>query len=73
MDTQQQKDGGVQHTKDVIDIRAVDPDNNRKESLVTTDFEEALKDEVEKEAPLSAFPNQQNKTENDEKDEEKEK
>lgn len=73
MDTQQEKDGGVQHTKDVINIKAVDPDGNRKESLISTDFEEALKNEVEKEAPLSAFPNQENKTENDETDEEKEK
>ena len=73
MDTQQQKDGGVHHTKDVINIKSILPDDNRKESLITTDFAEALKDEVTKEAPLSGFPHEGNKTDNDEKDEDKEK
>ena len=73
MDTQPQKEGGVQHTKDVINIKAILPDDNRKESLITTDFEEALKDEVQEKAPLSQFPHEENKTDNDETDEDKEK
>jgi len=71
--TQQQENGGVQHTKDVIDIKSVLPDDNRKESLTTTDFAEALKDEVQEKAPLSEFPHEKNETDNDEPDEEKEK
>jgi hypothetical protein len=71
--TQKQNQGNVQHTKDVIDINSVAPDDNRKESLTTTDFAEALKDEVEKKAPLSAFPHEENNTNNDEADEDKEK
>lgn len=71
--TQQEKDGTVKHTKDVIDIDAVVPDDNRKEDLITTDFAEALKNETEKKAPLSAFPNEENKTDNDEPEEEKKK
>lgn len=70
---QQQNDGNVQHTKDVIDIKSVVPDDNRKENLITTDFAEALKGEAEKEAPLSGFPHEENETDNDEPDEEKEK
>ena len=72
-DTQQQDDGNVQRTKDVIDIIAVVPDDDRKKHLVTTDFAEALKDEVKKEAPLSGFPHEDNKTDDDEKEEDKEK
>ena len=72
-DTGEQKDGHVQRTKDVIDINSVLPDDNRKESLTTTDFAEALKDEVKEKAPLSAFPHEANKTDNDEPEEEKEK
>lgn len=71
--TQPQKDGTVQRTKDVIDIDAVLPDDNREENLVTTDFAESLKDEVEKKAPLSQFPNEENNTDNDEPEEEKKK
>ena len=71
--TQQQKDGGVQRTKDVIDIDAVVPDDNRKKNLTTTDFAEALKDEVKERAPLSEFPHEKNETDNDEREEEKEK
>ena len=71
--TQQQKDGAVQRTKDVIDIDAVVPDDNRKEDLITTDFAEALKNETAKKAPLSEFPNEKNKTDNDEPEEEKKK
>ena len=70
---QQQKDGSVQRTKDVIDIDAVVPDDNREEHLITTDFAEALKNEVGKKAPLSEFPNEENKTDNDEPEEEKKK
>ena len=73
MNNTQQNDGGVQHTKDVINIKAVLPDDNRKESLITTDFAEALKDEVKEKAPLSEFPHEENKTDNDELDEDKEK
>jgi hypothetical protein len=71
--SQQQNEGNVKHTKDVIDINSVIPDDNRKESLTTTDFAEALKDEIEKKAPLSAFPHEENNTYNDEADEDKEK
>ena len=71
--TQQEKDGTVKHTKDVINIDAVMPDNNRKKDLITTDFAEALKNEAGKEAPLSKFPNEENKTDNDEPEEEKKK
>lgn len=69
--TQQQKKGTVQHTKDVIDIDAVVPDDNRKENTVATDFAESLKDEVHKKAPLSEFPDEENKRANDEPEEEK--
>ena len=71
--TQQQTDGSVQRTKDVIDIDAVVPDDNRKEDLITTDIAEALKNEAGKKAPLSQFPNEENKTDNDEPEEEKKK
>lgn len=71
--TQQQNDGNVQRTKDVIDIKSVVPDDNRKENLTTTDFAEALKNEAQKEAPLSAFPHEENNTDNDEPAEDKEK
>ena len=71
--TQPEKDGTVKHTKDVINIDAVMPDNNRKEDLITTDFAEALKNETGKKAPLSEFPNEENKTDNDEPEEEKKK
>jgi hypothetical protein len=71
--TEQQKGGTVQRTKNVINIDAVMPDNNRKEDLITTDFAEALKNEAGKEAPLSKFPNEENKTDNDETEEEKKK
>lgn len=68
---QQEEDGAVQRSKDVIDIDAVLPDDNRKENLTATDFAEALKDETGKKAPLSGFPNEENKTANDEREEEK--
>ena len=71
--TQQQNDGNVQRTKDVIDINSVVPDDDRKKNLTTTDFAEALKDEAEKEAPLSAFPHEENKTDTDEPDQQKDK
>lgn len=71
--TQPQKDGGVQRTKDVINIDAVLPDDNREEDLITTDFAESLKNEVENKAPLSQFPNKENDTDNDEPEEEKKK
>ena len=71
--TQQEKDGTVKHTKDVINIDAVMPDNNRKEDLITTDFAEALKNETGKKAPLSKFPHEENKTDNDEPEEDKKK
>gem|GEM_PF-6130025 len=71
--TEQQNDNEVQRTKDVIDINAVVPDDNRKENLTTTDFAESLKDKVKEKAPLSEFPNEENKTSNDEADEDKEK
>lgn len=71
--TTQQKEGTVKHTKDVINIDDVTPDNERKENLVTTDFAEALKDKTGKKAPLSSFPNEQNKTDNDEPEQEKRK
>jgi len=71
--TQKQKDGTVQRTKDVIDIDAVVPDDNREENLITTDFAEALKNEAGKKAPLSGFPNEENKTGNDEPEEDKRK
>ncbi|MBG9376837.1 hypothetical protein I5907_11360 [Panacibacter sp. DH6] len=58
--------GKVRHTKEVIDINAVTPDNDNKENLITTDIAETLKDEVTKEAPLSQFPDDSNKTDNDE-------
>ena len=73
MSNTQQNDGNVQRTKDVIDINSVVPDDDRKKNLTTTDFAEALKDEVKKEAPLSEFPHQENNTDNDAPDEEKEK
>ena len=69
--TQQQNDGNVQRTKDVIDINSVVPDDDRKKNLTTTDFAEALKDEAGKEAPLTAFPHEENSTDNDEPDEDK--
>lgn len=69
--TEPQQEGTVKHTKDVININAVFPDNNRKEDLITTDFAEALKNEAGKKAPLSHFPNQEHKTDNDEPEEEK--
>lgn len=73
MNNTQQNEGNVQRTKDVIDIKSVVPDDNRKENLTTTDFAEALKNEAKKEAPLSEFPHERNKTDNDAPDEEKEK
>ena len=69
--TQQQKKGTVQYTKDVIDIDAVVPDDNRKENTATTDFAESLKSEVNEKAPLSEFPDEENKRDNDEPEEEK--
>lgn len=71
--TQQQKEGNVQRTKDVIDIDSIVPDDNRKENLTTTDIAESLKNKVKEEAPLSGFPNEENETDNDAPDEEKEK
>ena len=71
--TPQQKEGSVQRTKDVIDIDAVVPDDNREESLTTTDIAEVLKEEVNKKAPLASFPSEENKTDNDEPMEEKKK
>jgi hypothetical protein len=71
--TQQQKEGNVQRIKDVIDINAVVPDDNRKENLTTTDIAEVLKEEVNEKAPLASFPSEENKTDNDELWEEKEK
>jgi hypothetical protein len=71
--TEPHNDGTVQRTKDVINIDAVMPDNNRKEDLITTDFAEALKNEAGKKAPLAAFPNEENKTDNDEAEKEKKK
>lgn len=65
--------GNVMHTKDVIDINAVTPDNDRKENLTTTDIAESLKDEVTSEAPLSQFPDEANKTDNDEAEHDKRK
>lgn len=72
--TPQQEKGDVQRTKDVIDIDSVLPDDNRKESLTTTDFAEALKKDVDENTPImAAFPTGENKTDNDEPPEDKEK
>ncbi|CAN5483904.1 hypothetical protein BH10BAC2_BH10BAC2_11370 [soil metagenome] len=74
MNNTKDQTGNVQRTKDVIDIKKVLPDDDRKESLITTDFAEALKKEVDENTPtLAAFPTEENKTDNDEPDEEKEK
>lgn len=73
MKNTEQKDGTVKPTKDVINIEDITPDDNRKENLTTTDIAEALKDKTGKKAPLSAFPNEENKTENDESEQEKKK
>ena len=70
---QAKQDDGLQWVKDVIDVLAAACDDNRRETLTTTDFAEALKDEVQEKAPLSEFPHEKNETDNDEPDEEKEK
>jgi hypothetical protein len=71
--TAKHPEGDVKHTKDVIDIDAVVPDDNPEESLTTTDVAEVLKEKVDEKAPLASFPSEENKTDNDEPMEEKKK